>query len=264
MSEFEGAAFRWLMVGFVVAIVAPLCWRRGGRTARFLLFCGLTLAVLVVVTAVVLIHEGPRYRAEEEARQRRHAEHLAAVEVPIAKSVLHLVPACGQLPLGKKKLQIGTEALGEYTPGYWTSPGPVKLWGAPLVWWQAENEPVDLDWRLRDLPGVGQDTPLARTTADPSGGPVTVFVITRIWRKPTGSGKWHMKGGLHTWTEYGYEDFMDVCVLYWPAKKVAGRLRISDGSEQTEDQAEQERVLSYPLLSLAEVIKQLPQRAGGG
>lgn len=263
MSEFEVAAFRWLMVGLVVAAVVPLCWRRGSRTARFLLFSGLTSAVLVAVTAVVLIHEGPRYRAEEEARQRQHAEHLAKVERPIAESVLHLVPACRKLPLDKQKLQIGSEALGEYSPGYWSSPGTVKLWGAPLVWWQTKNEPFDFDWRLRDLPGVGQDTPLARATADPSGGPVTVFVITRVWRKPTGSGKWRMKGGFHTWMRYGYQDYMDVAVLYWPTKKVAGRLLITEGHQTTEDEDLPKQVLSYPLTELADVIRQLPRRGDG-
>jgi len=81
---------------------------------------------------------------------------------------------------------------------------------------------------LQGLDGVGLDTPLARATALPEEGPVTVFMLTAGTRKETGSGQVRLQGGMNTWTKYGYEDRTKVCVVYWPARSVARRVIIED------------------------------------
>jgi len=258
MDSLEYAMAGACVVGTVVVAVLVARRRVGGSAARGCLawYGAFVLLNAVVLMGAAMVFLATREVPPEPAEQARLNEHLLRVERPIVKSALSQLAACRALRLGQEKLRIPGELLNnEYSPGYWTS-GRLRLQGAPLVWRLDTDQPVDYGWRLEAVPGVGKVTPLARSDVDPASGPVTVFIITSLERKPLGSSKWGMKGGLHTWVEHGYEDQMEVCVVYWPAKKAAARLLITAGPTSSK-QSDDVKLKPHPLSQLADIITAL-------
>ncbi len=131
----------YLVDKVMAAIFASRLQRRGGLQ-KLAVFCGLSVAASCVMLAAMIIEEAPRREAAYQAGQARIAEHIEREERPIAEAALALLPKCRALPFRQTPESYDdNNALGGASSTVVLTSQPLRLVGAPLIWYQDRDRP---------------------------------------------------------------------------------------------------------------------------